>query len=73
MKKETTPNHTKAIPQIENKNRQFTEASFAKLMLEGEGDTFWFHFKHKTSPNSTKVIPQTENKKPSASKPASLN
>jgi hypothetical protein len=50
-----------------NQNKKMlTEASFAKLTLEGEGDAFHFHFKRKTSPNRTKTISQTENQKPSA-------
>jgi hypothetical protein len=35
-------------------------------MLEGEGDIFWFDFKHKTAPNRTKAISLTENQKPLA-------
>jgi hypothetical protein len=50
-------------PKIKNR---LTEASFAKLTLEGEGDAFRFHFERKTLPNRTKAIPQTENKKLSA-------
>jgi hypothetical protein len=57
--------HTKANSQTKIK-KMLTEASFAKLTLEGEGDAFHFHFKRKTSPNRTKTISQTENQKPSA-------
>jgi hypothetical protein len=39
---------------------------FTKLTLEGEGEAFWFHFKHKTSPNPTNAISQTKNKNLSA-------
>jgi hypothetical protein len=37
-------------------NRQLTEASFAKLMLEGESDTFWFKLQ-----SCTKATHQTKN------------
>jgi hypothetical protein len=33
-------NHAKAIHKPKVKNRQLTEASFANLALEGEGDAF---------------------------------
>jgi hypothetical protein len=35
-----------------------------KLTLEGEGDTFLFHFNCKATANHTKAISQTENQKP---------
>jgi hypothetical protein len=48
------------------KNRQLTEASFAKLTLESEGDVFQFYFKCKATTNRSKVISQTKNQKPLA-------
>ncbi len=41
-------------------------------MLEGEGDTFWFHLKHEiTTVNRMKVISQTENQEPLATRASS--
>jgi hypothetical protein len=43
------------------KNRQLTEASFSKLTLESEGDSFRFYLKRKATTNRSKAISQTEN------------
>jgi hypothetical protein len=60
MKKEATP---------KIRNRQLTEASFAKLTLEGESDAFWFKLQSRT-----KATHQTKKLRTVCSpKPASLN
>jgi hypothetical protein len=42
-----------------------TEASFAKPMLEGEGDALWFHLKCEAlEANLTKGITKTKKQKP---------
>jgi hypothetical protein len=48
-------------------NRELPEASFAKLMLEGEGDTFWFSLKQEMlTAHRMRVICQIENYEPLA-------
>jgi hypothetical protein len=56
-------------------NRQLTEASFAKLMLEDEGDAFQFYRRHKMLIAShTKATSQNQKLGTvSSPKPASLN
>jgi hypothetical protein len=56
-------------------NRQLTEASFAKLTLEGEGEAFRFYHKHKMLiANRTKATSQIQKSRiVSSPKPASLS
>jgi hypothetical protein len=68
MKKKATRKHKGLKSKTSNEKRRrfykpkiinhyLTDASLAKLMLEGEGDAFRFHLKHETlAANRMKVI-----------------
>jgi hypothetical protein len=79
MRKEATPKHKglktkdlwwKKTSNVQGNQKSRTvsspNASFAKLMLEGEDDVFWFHFECQAITNRTKEISQIKNKKPLA-------
>jgi hypothetical protein len=53
------------ISPTKNQERSLTEASFAKQLLEGVGDTFRFELKREM-PNLMKVMSQIENQEPFA-------
>jgi hypothetical protein len=57
MKKEAIPKPKGLKQMTPNENRGNPKASFAKLMLESEGDTFWFSLKREMlTANHTREI-----------------